>query len=208
MAKRISSLVLLCVTLVSANAMPAGIQLTEEEITTLARGALVKHPMPFSGTDSTIAGTSFILINAPSRVVGRALEDVDAWYAIFPNTTSAKVVAVSGNVKAVKMRLGNHIFKVDFYLMVSHDRESGEFQFELNKTKPHDIEEAVGWARLIPQPEGKTLVVFTAKAKTAFGVLIQLMSEKVIQWIENRILVVPQRLKHWVEGPNGSKYIY
>jgi len=197
---------LVCAVVLAPAESNAGIEFSAHEIKTLTNGGLVIHPLPGSGENSVVAGTSFVLIDAPPEVVWRAIQDVPVWTHIFPNTSSSKVMAVSGGTKAVKMRVGNAIIKVGFYLTAVFDQEKMNFTFSLNKKKPHDIDEARGWMRLLPQPGGKTLVVFSALVRTPFGLLIKLMGNKVIGWIEHRMLIAPKRLKEWVEGPNGVKY--
>ncbi|MCP4679267.1 MAG: hypothetical protein GY854_28020 [Deltaproteobacteria bacterium] len=184
----------------------AGITLTQSEISTLAQGGLVSRPLPDSGKNSTIAGVSFTVINAPADAVMRALEDVSAWKHIFPNTYEAKTVASNGNTRTVKMRFGNALFKAGLYLTAVFDRQKLELVYALNKKKPHDIEESRGSVKLIPQSEGRTLVAFTSLVKVPFGALINLMGQKVVGWIEYRVLVTPKRLKDWVEGQSGDKY--
>ncbi|MCP4604640.1 MAG: hypothetical protein GY847_29655 [Proteobacteria bacterium] len=184
----------------------ANVSLSPSEIKTLARGGLVKSPLAGSGINSTIAGASFILIDSPPDIVLRAFEDVSAWTSIFPNTYKSRIVAAWGNVKVVKMRLGNRLFKFDFYFTVTSDREKRVVVYALNENKPHDIDECRGSIKFIPQPGDRTLVAFTSLVKVPFGAIIRLMGKKAIGWIEHRVLIVPRRLKKWVEGPTGAKY--
>jgi hypothetical protein len=184
----------------------AGVNLTNEEIKKLSQGRLVIRPMKGSRKNSVIAGSSFALINARPYIVSRAFEDLSAWPSIFYNTDSARLVAIRGNKKTVKMTLGNKYITVNFFLNLVAYNDSMEFAYSIDKSRPGDIEDTRGWLRLIPQPGGRTLVVFSTYAKVPFGMLIALMGDKVLYWIETRLLSVPKGLKKWVEGPTGAKY--
>ncbi|MDJ0765506.1 MAG: SRPBCC family protein [Myxococcota bacterium] len=180
----------------------AGISLSEQEMHTLVTGGLVKRPLPTSRQNSTLAGVSFALINAPTDVVWRALEDISAWPRIFPNTHEARVVAAQGNVRAVRMRMGNRLIKLTYFLSVHFDKDNLKVGFALNKNKPRDVDECRGYVRLIAQPGNRTLVAFSSLAKMPFGPLIRLVGDKVLGWIENRMLSMPERLKKWIEAPS------
>ena len=182
------------VSLVVCNAY-AGINLTPKETQQLAAGWQVRHPLPSSGKNSVIAGTSFILINAPVDKVWNALNEVPAWSKIFPNTFSCKAVASKGNSMLVKMKIGNRFFTFDFFLTIALDKQKKTLSYDLNKDKPADIEEARGKVRLFPQPGGRTLVVFTTLVKVPFGAIISLMGDKIVRIMEERILSVPKSLK-------------
>lgn len=192
--------------LATAPAARADVKLDDAEIQRLVKGELVKRPLPGSGRGSVVAGTSFVLIEAPVDKVWRALNDVSSWTSVFPNTFAARTVHSQGDGRAVKMQLGNRYFTFDFYLTVIVDRESRELTFALNEKKPHDVDEVRGTVRLSPQPGGRTLVAFAALARVPFGPLISLMGDSVVQVLESRVLSVPARLKRWVEGPNGKRY--
>lgn len=184
----------------------AGVKLTGEEIKKLSQGKLVIHPMAGSRKNSVIAGTSFAVINASPEVVSRAFEDLSAWPSIFYNTESARLVKIRGNKKTVKMTIGNKYITIRFFLNLVFYSDTMEFAYSIDKSRPHDIDVSRGWLRLIPQPGGRTLVVFSTFAKVPFGMLIALMGDKVLYWIESRLLSVPKGLKEWVEGPTGAKY--
>jgi hypothetical protein len=184
----------------------AGVELTSEEIKKISQGKLVIRPMKGSRKNSVIAGSSFALINARPDIVSRAFEDLSAWPSIFYNTDAARLVAIRGNKKTVKMSLGNKYIKVNFFLNLVSYNDAMEFAYSIDRSRPSDIEETRGWLRLIPQPGGRTLVIFSTFAKIPFGMLIALMGDKVLYWIETRLLSVPKGLKKWVEGPTGAKY--
>ncbi|MCP4600228.1 MAG: hypothetical protein GY847_06795 [Proteobacteria bacterium] len=184
----------------------ARVDLTSEEIEKISQGRLVIRPMKGSRKNSVIAGSSFALINARPDIVSRAFEDLSAWPSIFYNTNAARLVAIRGNKKTVKMSLGNKYITVDFFLNLVSYNDSMEFAYSIDRSRPNDIEDTRGWLKLIPQPEGRTLVVFSTYAKVPFGMLIALMGDKVLYWIETRLLSVPKGLKKWVEGPTGAKY--
>jgi hypothetical protein len=201
--------VLICVSgffFFAPGASGAGVKLTSDEIRKLSQGKLVVRPNSESRKNSVIAGTSFAVINAPPDIVSRAFQDLSAWPSIFYNTDSARLVRIRGNKKTVKMTLGNKYITVKFFLNLVSYRDAMEFAYSVDKSRPHDIDESRGWIRLIPQPGGRTLVVFSTFAKVPFGMLIALMGDKVLYWIETRLLSVPKGLKKWVEGPTGNKY--
>lgn len=192
--------------LVAPTLAEAGIDLSPEELRRLVQGELVVRPLPGSGMNSTVAGVSFSLINAPVERVMHAVTDISAWPHIFPNTYESKTVGERNGVRAVKMELGNRLIRMGFYLTLVLADEQNTVRFHLNKDKPHDIPDTRGWIRLIPQPGERTLVVFTGLAEIPFGALVALLGEDAIRWIEHLMLSIPARLKKWVEGPSGEKY--
>jgi len=177
----------------------AGVALSDEEARVLASGGIVVQPLPGSGEGSTVAGASFALVDAPPEKVWRSLVDVRSWPAVFPNTFEAEEVIRHRNASAVRMVLGNRLFRFQYYLTVTRDEQKRTLRYRLNKKKPHDIGEARGYVRLFPQPNGRTLVAFTALVEVPFAPIVALMGDDVIRVLERRVLSVPHRLKRWVE---------
>jgi hypothetical protein len=184
----------------------AGIDLTEKEIKTLSAGGLVMRPLPGSGKNSMIAGVSFALINAPREVVWRAFRDLSAWPVIFYNTHEARQLGAADRKSTVQVKVGNRYISFDFFLTLLSDKEKWSFSYAIDKTKPHEIEDTRGKLQLVEQPGGRTLVIFSTYVKVPFGLLIKIMGDEVLEWIEHRLLSVPTRLKEWVEDPTGDKY--
>lgn len=184
----------------------AGVDLTPDEIKALSAGELVVKPLPTSGENSVIAGASFILVNNSPEIVWRALEDISAWTTLFPNTHEARLMAITESGQSVKMRFGNRLLELSFYLTVTFDKEKKEAFYALNKSKPHDIQETRGSVRMSPQPGGRTLVIFSSLVHVPFTQLISLLGADIIERIERKVLSVPMRLKKWVEGEHGAKY--
>ena len=131
---------------------------------------------------------------------------MEAWPSIFYNTHSARLVEIRGNLRTFKLTIGNRYITVAFFVNMISYEDAMEFAYSVDKSRPRDIEDARGWLKLIPQPGGRTLVVFSTVTKVPFGMLIALMGDKVLGWIETRLLSVPKGLKTLVEGPAGAKY--
>lgn len=201
----LGTLLMICV---SSDKTHAGIELGPDELKRLVKGELVARPLPESGKNSTVAGISFALVDASPEKVMRAINNVDAWTVIFPNTYESKIVGSRDGIRAVRMTLGNSLIKMSFYLTVVTDKKKQMVRFQLNKDKPHDIQDTRGWIRLIPQMEGRrTLVAFTGLATVPFGPIIGLLGGEVTTWVERRLLSVPARLKKWVEDARQKKVV-
>ena len=184
----------------------AAISLTEKEINALARGEMVVRPMDEAAKKGMIAGVSFVVVNAPAEVVWRAFNDLSAWPAIFYNTLDARQLSIRGETREIKLRLGNKYIGLDFFATLVTNHAQLELSYSLDAKRTPTVDESKGWIRLIPQPGGRTLVVFSAFAKIPFGGIIALMGDELLRLIEYRLLSVPRRLKDWVESPSGEKY--
>jgi hypothetical protein len=170
-----------------------------DEIATLLDGGVVQRPLPGLEGGSVIAGSSFALIDATPAVVWAALTDVGDWKAIFPNTFAARTLTKRQNASAVKMTTGNRFFSFDYVLTVVESPDRLELSYELNKKRPHDIEEAKGQVKLVALPRGRTLLAFTTVVQVPFGPIVALMGDSITRVMEQRVLDVPGRLKRWVE---------
>ncbi|MDD5308063.1 MAG: SRPBCC family protein [Deltaproteobacteria bacterium] len=170
-----------------------------DEIATLLEGGVVHRRAPGPEGGSVIAGSSFAMVDAPPAVVWATLTNVADWKCIFPNTFEARTLTRRRNASAVKMTIGNRFFSFDCVLTVVENPQRFELFYELNKKRPHDIEEAKGHVRLVALPQGRTLIAFTTMVEVPFGPIIALMGDAVTRVMEQRILDLPGRLRRWVE---------
>lgn len=201
----VALLTLLLVALPST-AVPA-VDFTASELTSLAKGKLVKRILPHSGEDSTVGGTAFMMVDLPPEIVWRALNDISAWPSIYPYTYSAQTMATQDNATSVKLRLGVSLLQANIYLTLVTDQAQYEMSTRLNKQLSSNLAKDMRSSmKLLPQPGGKTLIVYSCVTDVTLGPLVAVLGRKVIQDLENVLLRLPKLLKQYVEGPSGAKY--
>jgi hypothetical protein len=157
-------------------------------------------------------GTSYQVIDAPLRVVWRALLDTPYYHRMMPRVLEARVVTervVTGKSKddarerTVFMRQGVGPFEKAYYLDVHIHEERGDITFSVDERRPHDLRAAWGFYTVRPYADGsKTLLAYGVMADIGAGPVGMLAGDDVHEWL----LKVPWTVKRFVEG--SGRYIY
>jgi hypothetical protein len=198
---------LLLLLVASTSTAVAAVDFTAHELEQLAKGKLVKRIMPESGKDSTVGGTSFMMVNALPETVWKATTDIEAWPHIYPYTYSAEPLTRHANATSVRLRLGVKLLQANIYMTVVTDQASFEMSTRLNKQLSSPLAKDMrSTMKLLPQPGGKTLIVYSCVTDVSLGPIVAMLGRTVIQDMENVLLRLPKLLKQYVEGPSGNKY--
>ena len=144
----------------------SALEFTSSELSALSAGKLVCKPLSTSRQNGFYGGTGFALVDATPEVIWRFLEDWRAYPDAFPRTVEVKEVSQKERSSLVRMRLGYKLLSVKYFLSVDRDWNQKTITFNLAKSRPHDIHATRGYWRLLPQPDGRTLV--------AYGIAVQL----------------------------------
>lgn len=184
----------------------SAVSFSDKEISDLAAGRMITKLHPSSGKDSTVGGTSFVLIDAPPPKVWEEFNRVDTWTEVYPYTYESRAVARSDNAVAVKLRIGVPLLQGDVFLTMVKKPENYEAVTTLNKEKSTPLaQEVKSKIRFVPQPGNKTLVIYSVIARTPFSALKAVLGEKVVTDLERVLLSLPKRLKAWMEKTGTAK---
>jgi ribosome-associated toxin RatA of RatAB toxin-antitoxin module len=202
-----SNLTLPCVFLLSAwsvfFSLPShALDFTKKEIQLLAKGELVRKPLPQSRTNGFYGGAGFMVINASPEAVWKALSDFDAYPKIFPRTVEAEELSRKDDSSLIRMVIGYKILSIEYHVTINRDWEKRTLTFNLAENKPHDIEASRGYWKLFPQTDGSTLVAYAAAVQVPPGI-VTFLGDSVERSLESNIIGLPKYLKRWVEKPAG-----
>lgn len=202
--RQVFSAVLAVALLGSAASAGTGRDLSTQERASLDAGALVSRPQAERrGSLDLIGGTSYQVIDAPVRVVWRALLDTQYYPRMMPQVLEARVVAAEAAERTVFMRQGAGPLERAYYLSVRMNEAQGDITFRVDDRRPHDLRAAWGFYNVRPYADGtKTLLAYGVMADFNVGVLGSWFRDDVHEWM----LKVPWTVKRFVEG--SGRHIY
>lgn len=202
-ATREASLAALLSLLIAPLAASA-LELTPSDIDRLAAGQQIVKPLDGAGENGIYGGTALIVIDERPDVIQAAIEDLGSYPEMFPYFVSAGTAGVLNGKKIVRMRQGTAVFNLIYHLLISYDPGQRLTRFRMIKTLPHDVDDVVGFWRLFPQRDGRTLVAYGVTARINLGALG--LIDRVGHEIQQRLVGMPAHLKAWLSGPGRGRY--
>jgi hypothetical protein len=196
--------VALALTLLAAPDASRALELTQDEIERLAAGQQIVKPIRGACVNGLYGGTALILVDESPEVVQAAIEDLDSYPQMFPYFVSAGLAGKLDGKRIVRMRQGTAVFNLIYHLLISYDPDKRLTRFRMIKTLPHDIEDVVGFWRLFPQRDGRTVVAYGVTARVNLGALG--LIDRVGYEIQKRLVGMPAYLKRWLAGPGKNRY--
>lgn len=172
--------------------------LTESETERLVQGATVVRPQDLDqGARRYIGGVAYTLVDASADDTAALLSQVDAWRRVLPKTRSTRRVGSVGGDALVEITHGAGLVQVTYTVRL---RVQGrDVRFWMDPSRRHDIEDAWGFMRAEPMPQGRTLLTY--------GVLIDMGPGLLRDWFENRVrdvaLTVPDRIRGLMSERNA-----
>ncbi|HTQ45485.1 MAG TPA: SRPBCC family protein [Polyangiaceae bacterium] len=164
--------------------------LTSDESTRLVRGDVVTRTQQLDrGPRHYVGGVSYAIVDATPAELAALVDDVSAWRRILPRTREARRIGTDGGDVLAEITHGSLFVSVG-YTMRLH-REGNEVRFWLDRTRPHDIDDAWGYIRSQPMADGRTLVTWAILVDMGNGMLRDMFESKVQQMA----LTVPERVK-------------
>ena len=196
---------ILCAAALCSAVSARALDFTEQEIGRLAKGELIRKPLPQSRKNGFYGGAGFAIMDAPPEAVWKALADYDAYPQMFPRTVEAKEMSRKDGDSLIRMLIGYKILSIEYHITISRDWDKRTLTFKLAENKPHDIEATRGYWKLFPQADGRTLVAYAVAVQVPIGV-VAFLGDSVERSLEKSLIGLPRYLKQWVEGPSGERY--
>lgn len=164
--------------------------LSRDEMTRLAHGDTVVRAQQLDrGQRHYVGGVSYAIVDATPGELSALVDDVSAWRRILPRTRDARAIGTEGGDVLAEITHGTLFVSVG-YVMRLH-REGDEVRFWLDRTRPHDIDDAWGYIRAQPMPDGRTLLTWAILVDMGNGMLRDMFESKVQQMA----LTVPERVR-------------
>ncbi len=175
---------------------------TREERARLVRGELVQRPRGEDAVGSWIGGIAFQAIDRPIEEVWRAVQDFDAYHAMLPGTDETRDDGVDGDARILYVHQSQLGVSAEYSLRMRFDAAEYRVVFELDETRPHDVEDARGFVELRRYHHRRTLVTWAARASLGAGLLEPMLRGLVEPWL----LRVPTTMKQYLEGRGRERY--
>jgi hypothetical protein len=129
------------------------------------------------GARRYVGGVTYKIIDAGADEVASLLDDVSAWRRFLPKTRDAQRVGSVGDDILIEVTHGSALVKVAYTLRVH--REGRAMRFWMDPSRAHDIEDAWGFLRVEPMPNGRALVTYGILIDMGDGLLRDLFEGRV-----------------------------
>ncbi|HEY4104396.1 MAG TPA: hypothetical protein VGM44_10910 [Polyangiaceae bacterium] len=171
-------------------------KLSRAEREALLAGDVVSRPMHFENErGSYVGGLSYSIVNAPAANVLVALSNVETLPQALPRTKAAHLIDVEGNVARIELVQGQGALEASYTVRLERVPGRSELHFQLDPTRPHDIEDVFGFFRVEPFGEGKSVVTVAAAIDLGPGIASLFFSNA----IERVVLGAPRQIRDYVE---------
>jgi hypothetical protein len=141
---------------------------------TVARSQTLEH-----AEHRYVGGVTYTVVDAGLDELAALLDDVRSWRRFLPKTRDAQRVGGVGEDALVEMTHGSALVKVAYTLRVH--RDGNVVRFWMDFSRPHDIEDAWGFFRAEPMPNGQTLMTYGILIDMGAGLLRDMFEERVQQ---------------------------
>jgi hypothetical protein len=178
--------------------------LTRGETDRLLRGETVARAQELRrGSRRYVGGVTYTIIDADPDEVCSLLDDVGSWRRFLPRTRDARRGGTVGRDTLVEVTHGSALVTVAYTLRVHRedavvrmpgtgaDAHETVVRFWVDRSRPHDIEDAWGFFRAEPMPDGRTLVTYGVLIDMGEGLLRDLFEDRV----RRLALEVPGRVR-------------
>jgi len=184
--------------IVSSGATVRADGLSQAENSRLLRGeTVVRFQSLARGAQRYVGGLAYAIVDAPIDDLAPLLDDVNAWKRILPKTRSARRIGVVDGDPLVAMTHGTAFVEASYTMRVH--REDYAVRFWMDRRRTHDIEDAWGFLRAEPMPDGRTLITYGVLIDMGPGLIRDLFEESV----RRLALSVPDRVRAFVLERKG-----
>jgi hypothetical protein len=168
--------------------------------TKLARGETVTYHTTLDGGRRYVGGVTYTIVPTTPERLDRMLEDVGAYAHVLPGNRSARLVARSGKSFWVELQQGTSLIHGTLTLVFRWDDDNRTLRFWLDRSRPHDIEDAWGFFRAEPLADvgsgPRSLLTYGALLDVGPGFLRTFFEGN----LSSSMLDVPQRIRGYVQS--------
>lgn len=162
----------------------------------LDRGELVRRPHVSTTREPWVGGTSFQVVDRPVADVWRALSDLAAYRHMLPGTSLTRDDGLDRGARILYVEQSQMGVMASYSLRLHHDVSAHRVTFELDRNRPHDVEDARGFLELHSYRRTRTVLTWALRAVLGMGA----MEPMVIGLIDPWLLRVPSTAKQYLEG--------
>ncbi len=179
-----------CIGVLSAESGARADGLTPAEADRLARAeTVVRNESIERNGRRYVGGVAYAILDTSPADLEALLVNDEAWQRILPKARSACRVGTEAGDALVEMTHGTPLLHATYTIRVRH--EAHNVRFWLDPRRPHDIEDAWGFLRAVPRPDGRTLVTYGVLIDMGPGLLRDMFEERV----RVAALTVPDRVR-------------
>ncbi len=192
----------------SARAEP----LSEAETIRLARGETVirAHTWEPGRSARFVGGVTYTIIDAQPAEITALFDNMNAYRRVLPRTKQARLVGIEPNGdRLIELVQGTALVDAEYTIRVRQVSPSGtgrEVRFWLERSRPHEIDDAWGFFRVEPftNPAGepRVLMTYAILVDVGPGIVRELFEEKV----RAALLSVPQLVRRYMAEERHPRY--
>ncbi|MBN8616368.1 MAG: SRPBCC family protein [Deltaproteobacteria bacterium] len=175
---------------------------TREERARLDQGELVIRPHVADAREPWMGGTSFQIVDRPVAEVWRALEDLPAYRHMLPGTSQTRDDGLDRGARVLYVQQSQLGVSASYSLRLRHDAHAHRVSFELDRDRPHDVEDARGFLEIRSYQRTRTVLTWALRAVLGMGAMEPMVRGLVEPWL----LRVPETAKHYLEGWGRDRY--
>jgi hypothetical protein len=178
---------------------------SSEERAALDRGEIVRRPSEETRDGHHfVGGSSYAVINRPLAEVWRALRDVPRFSSMLPSTRSSRVVSETASETIARIEHAYGPVSASYHLRMVWDDVSHHLQFDLDPSRPHDIDAAHGFCDLTrwPGDASRTVITWAGRADPGSSILFEPFRGQ----IQDVILDVPRAMRDYLAGSGRDRY--
>jgi hypothetical protein len=165
----------------------------------LAEGQTVSYPQSLTRHGKRyVGGVAYTVVDASLDELTAMLADPSAYRQVLPHARDARLMGTTDGDQLVEITQGLAFVQAGYTLRLRADDDHRRVRFWVDRSKPHDIDDAWGFFRVETLPDaedGSPRVLLT------YGILVDLGPGLIRDFFEDRIqaslLTVPQRLREY-----------
>jgi len=148
-------------------------KLKPEQKKDLEAGKAVYEYVKTENADGTTGGyaRSLILINAPIKECWKIFCEFDKHHLYFPRQKGTVVIESSKTQALIQKIFEFYVLEISYYIKYTIDHEKHRINYDLDKSRPHDLEETSGFFRFEKKDDKTTLFIYAVtKVETGLKV--------------------------------------
>lgn len=181
-----------------------GAAVTTAERAEVATGAIVTRPLEFdSERGHYVGGIATGLVRATPDEVLATLDDAETLAAVLPRTKRATFVDGSEGTRRIELCQGNSIVDATYTVRLFSTSAPGELRFELDRSRPHGIDDVYGYFKVERFDEARSLVTVAAAVDVGSGLISMLFGKRV----QDVILSTPHVMRDYFASADRSRLL-